>query len=138
MFIGGNSAKLAEIAHNEKVLELKVTAIRNLGLLGGGQGQSDTPPPPPPPPGVSQVPPPPPPPGRPVHSGELLLSLYNSDTRPEVRKAVIEALFIQGNARTLISLARAEKDPGMKRTIIQTLSIMRSKEATDYLMEFLK
>ncbi|HSY48196.1 MAG TPA: hypothetical protein VLC46_05240 [Thermoanaerobaculia bacterium] len=142
MFIGGNSAKLAEIARNEKVLELKVTAIRNLGLLGGGEGQSDTPPAPPtppPPPGVSQVPPPPPPPpGRPVHSGELLLSLYNSDTRPEVRKAVIEALFVQGNARTLISLARTEKDPGMKRTIIQTLSVMRSKEATDYLMEFLK
>jgi HEAT repeat protein len=108
MFIGGNSEKLAEIARNEKVLELKVTAIRNLGLLGGGR------------------------------SGELLLSLYNDDPRPEVRKGVIEALFIQGNARTLVSLARAEKDPETKRRIIQKLSVMGSKEATDYLMEFLK
>lgn len=108
MFIGGNSAKLAEIARNEKVLELKVTAIRNLGLLGGGR------------------------------SGDLLLTLYNTDTRPEVRKGVIEALFIQGNSRTLISLARAEKDPETKREIIQKLSLMRSKEATDYLLEFLK
>jgi HEAT repeat protein len=108
MFIGGNSEKLGEIARNEKVLDLKVTAIRNLGLLGGGR------------------------------SGELLLSLYNTDPRPEVRKSVIEALFIQGNAKTLISLARAEKDPQNKRRIVEKLSVMGSKDATDYLMEFLK
>jgi HEAT repeat protein len=108
MFIGGNSEKLGEIARNEKVLELKVTAIRNLGLLGGGR------------------------------SGELLLSLYNGDPRPEVRNGVIEALFIQGNAKTLISLARAEKDPQTKRRIVEKLSVMGSKDATDYLMEFLK
>ncbi len=108
MFIGGNSEKLAEIARNEKVLELKVTAIRNLGLLGGGR------------------------------SGDLLLSLYNSDSRPEVRKGVIDALFIQGNAHTLVSLARTEKDREVKHEIIQKLSVMGSKEATDYLMEFLK
>jgi HEAT repeat protein len=108
MFIGGNSEKLAEIARNEKVLDLKVTAIRNLGLLGGGR------------------------------SGELLISLYTNDPRPEVRNAVINALFIQGNARTLVSLARAEKDPGTKRYIVEKLSVMGSKDATDYLMEFLK
>lgn len=108
MFIGGNSEKLAEIARNEKVLELKVTAIRNLGLLGGGR------------------------------SGDLLLSLFNNDPRPEVRKGVINALFIQGNAKALINLARAEKEPETKREIVQKLSVMRSKEATDYLMEFLK
>jgi HEAT repeat protein len=108
MFIGGNSEKLAQIARNEKVLDLKVTAIRNLGLLGGGR------------------------------SGDLLLSLYNSDPRPEVRKAVIEALFIQGNAKTLVSLARTETNPETKHEIVQKLSVMRSKEATDYVMEFLK
>jgi HEAT repeat protein len=108
MFIGGNSEKLADIARNEKVLELKVTAIRNLGLLGGGR------------------------------SGDLLLSLYNSDPRREVRNAVIESLFIQNNGHTLVNLARNEKDPEMKRAIIEKLSVMRSKEATDYLMEFLK
>jgi HEAT repeat protein len=108
MFIGGNSEKLAEIARNEKVLELKVTAIRNLGLLGGGR------------------------------SADLLLSLYNSDPRPEVRNAVIESLFIQNNGHALVNLARTEKDHHMRNEIIQKLSVMRSKEATDYLMEFLK
>ena len=48
------------------------------------------------------------------------------------------ALFLQGNARSLIELARKEKDPDMKKAIISKLSIMGSKEATDYLMEFLK
>ncbi|MEA2235956.1 MAG: hypothetical protein QOC81_680 [Thermoanaerobaculia bacterium] len=108
MFIGGNSEKLAEIARNEKVLELKVTAIRNLGLLGGGR------------------------------SADLLLSLYNSDPRPEVRKGVIESLFIQNNGHALVNLARTEKDKETRNEIIQKLSVMRSKEATDYLMEFLK
>jgi HEAT repeat protein len=108
MFIGGNSEKLAEIARNEKVLDLKVTAIRNLGLLGGGR------------------------------TGDLLLSLYNTDPRYEVRRGVIEALFIQGNAKTLVNLARNEKDPQTRHEIIQKLSVMRSKDATDYLMEFLK
>jgi HEAT repeat protein len=108
MFIGGNTEKLAEIARNEKVFELKLAAIRNLGILGGGK------------------------------SGDLLISLYNTDSRPEVRKAVIESLFIQGNARTLITLARAEKDREMKHQILQKLSVMGSKEATDYLIEFLK
>jgi hypothetical protein len=108
MFIGGNSEKLAEIARNEKVLDLKVTAIRNLGLLGGGR------------------------------SGDLLLSLYNTDGRYEVRTAVVDALFIQGNAKTLVNLARNEKNAETKHEIIQKLSVMRSKDATDYLMEFLK
>lgn len=55
-----------------------------------------------------------------------------------MRKAVIEAFFIQGNARALIRLARAEKDPQTKRSIIEKLSVMGSGEATDYLLEFLK
>jgi len=35
-------------------------------------------------------------------------------------------------------MARAEKDPAMKREIVSRLSNMRSKEATDYLLELLK
>lgn len=108
MFIGGSAEKLAEIARSEPVLELKLTAIRNLGLLGGGR------------------------------STDQLLNLYRSDSRPEVRDAVIHSLFIQGNAKTLIDLARTEKDPETKKQIIEKLSLMHSKEATDYLMEYLR
>ena len=108
MFIGGNAEKLYDIARNEPNETLKLTAIRNLGLLGGGR------------------------------AGEMLVTLYNSDTRPELRRTVINSLFIQGNAKALVALARAEKDPHMKKEIIQKLSLTGSKEATDYLMEYLK
>lgn len=108
MFIGGNSDKLAEIARNEPVLDLKLAAIRNLGLLGGER------------------------------SGQSLISIYNSDSRPEVRKSVINSLFIQGNAHALVDLARREKDLDLKKSIVSKLSLMRSKEATDYLMEYLR
>ena len=108
MFIGGNSEKLADIARNEPVLDLKLAAIRNLGLLGGDR------------------------------SGQFLLSLYNSDSRPEIRKTVINSLFVQGNAHALVDLARREKDIDLKKSIVSRLSLMKSKEATDYLMEYLR
>jgi HEAT repeat protein len=108
MFIGGNSEKLGEIARAEKVPELRLTAIKNLGLMG------DT------------------------RSGSLLTSIYQTDSSPEVRKAVINGLFLQNNASALVALARAEKDPEVKKAIISKLSIMHSKVASDYLMEFLR
>ena len=40
--------------------------------------------------------------------------------------------------RTVIELARAEKDPQMKKEIVSKLSKTKSKEATDYLMELIK
>ena len=108
MFIGGNAEKLYDIARNEPNQDLKLTAIKNLGLLGGER------------------------------SGEMLVSMYNADTRPEIRRTVINALFIQGNAKALVALARREKDPELKKAIIEKLAITGSKEAADYLMEYLK
>ncbi|HEY3055654.1 MAG TPA: HEAT repeat domain-containing protein [Thermoanaerobaculia bacterium] len=108
MFIGGSVDKLADIARNEKVPELRATAIRNLGLLGNAR------------------------------TGDLLLSLYESDSSSEVRHAVINSLFLQQNAKALISLARKEKNPELKREIISKLALIRSDEVSNYLMEVLK
>jgi len=108
MFIGGRSDRLLELAKTEPDPELRRTAVRNLGLMGADK------------------------------TGQALNSIYTSDKDPAVRKAVIEALFIQGNAEALVALARKESDPGMKRSIVEKLSLMRSKVATDYLMELLK
>ena len=38
----------------------------------------------------------------------------------------------------LVEMARAGRDPAMKKEIVQRLSLMRSKEATDYMLELLK
>ena len=108
MFVGGESDKLIELAKTEKDPELRKTAIRNLGLMKR--------------PGTT----------------EALTGIYASDASPDVRKAVVNALFIQNNASALVSLARAEKNAEMKKEIVSKLSVMKSKEATDYLMELLK
>jgi tetratricopeptide (TPR) repeat protein len=108
MFVGGQSGKLIELARGEKDPELRKTAIRNLGLMRSA-GAADT-----------------------------LTSIYGSDSSPDVRKAVVNALFLQNNAKALVDLARAEKNAELKKEIVSKLSIMKSKEATDYLLELLK
>jgi len=108
MFVGGDADRLIELAKSEKEPELRRVAIRNLGLMKR--------------PGPSEV----------------LVSIYNTDSSPEVRKAVVNALFIQSNATALVTLARAEKNVELKKDIVSKLSAMKSKEATDYLMELLK
>ncbi len=108
MLLTGSSTRLAEIARSEKDPTLRVAAIRSLGLMGGN--------------------------GR----GDLLVSIYQGDTNREVREAVLNALFIQQNGKALVALARAEKDPGMKQEIVKKMSLVHSKEVTDYMMEILK
>ncbi len=70
-------------------------------------------------------------------SDDILVGIYKSDPDTDVRKKVISALFLAGDAKGLVELARSETDPNLKKTIISQLSIMHSKEATDYLMELL-
>ena len=71
-------------------------------------------------------------------TSEALAAIYASDSSAEVRKAVVNALFLQNNASALVALARAERNPEMKKEIVSKLSLMKSKEATDYLLELLK
>ena len=70
-------------------------------------------------------------------SDDILMGIYNTDSDTEVKKKVINALFLANDAHGLVELARKESDPSMKKSIISQLSIMNSKEATDYLMEIL-
>ena len=70
-------------------------------------------------------------------TGDTLVEIYNTDKDPEVRKAVINGLFISDNAEGLVALARKEQDPSMKKEMVSKLSNMHSKVATDYLIEIL-
>ncbi|MGZ8832363.1 MAG: HEAT repeat domain-containing protein, partial [Thermoanaerobaculia bacterium] len=108
MFIGGSSDRLGEIAKNEKNPELRAAAIKNLGLMGHAR------------------------------TGELLVSIYETDPNMEVRESVIRSLFLQSNGKALIALARKEKNPALKREIISKLSLIRSDEVSEYLLEVLK
>jgi HEAT repeat protein len=107
-FMNGNVEKLTELARSEKDSELRLTIIRDLGMMNR--------------PGTS----------------ETLVSIYGSDASTDVRKAIVNGLFIQRNAKALVDLARSEKDPVMKKEIVQKLSVMKAPEATDYMLELLK
>jgi HEAT repeat protein len=107
MFIGGSADKLGELARKETNPELRIAAIKSLGLVGGER------------------------------SSAILKSLYESDSNPDVRHAVISALFLHGDAKTLVALGRAEKNPELRKSIVTRLSIMHSKDAADFLMDIL-
>jgi HEAT repeat protein len=109
MFVGGSSDKLLELARTEKDPQLRRTAVRNLGLMSASK------------------------------TGDALKTIYQSDASPEIRKEAINALFLQNNGHVLVELARAEKDPQMKKEIVSKMSVMsKNKEVTDYLLELLK
>ena len=65
----------------------------------------------------------------------LLSDVYGSSKDRDVKMRVIDALSAQGDARTLVDMARKETDPAMRKRIVERLSRMKSKEATDYMLE---
>jgi HEAT repeat protein len=71
-------------------------------------------------------------------TGDSLAGLYAGETDKDVKREIIKGLFIQQNAGALVQLARSEKDPELKKAIVEHLSHMKSKEATEYMMELLK
>jgi hypothetical protein len=107
-FLAGDSGRLVQAAQGEKDAELRRAAIRNLGLIN-----SD-------------------------NSGKALQEIYSKETDHEVKAEVLNAYFLQGNAKALVAIARSEKDPELKKTAVSKLSLMHSKEGTDYLMELLQ
>jgi hypothetical protein len=107
MFISGNAEKLLELARTEKDAGLRRSAIRNLGTMGESK------------------------------SGEALVTMYANEKEPDIRKEIIQALFIQQNAKALVQIARKETDSELKKHAVQKLSLMNSKEGTEYLMEIL-
>src|SRR5437868_11067906 len=70
-------------------------------------------------------------------SSATLTKIYQNDQNHDVRYAVINALFIKGDAHSLVELARKETNPELKRELVQKMSVMGNREATDYLMEIL-
>jgi len=51
---------------------------------------------------------------------------------------VIEALFLQGNAKAIVEIARKETDPELKKKAVEQLWLMNSKEGTEFFEEILK
>jgi HEAT repeat protein len=66
-----------------------------------------------------------------------LKALYAESKDEKVRKAVLNAFFLQGNDKALIEIARKESDMRMKKEAVEKLSLMGSKDAQAFMLELL-
>jgi len=69
--------------------------------------------------------------------GDALVGLYGGESDESIKKQILNALFLQNNARGIIDIARKENDPELKKSAVHWLSLMNSKEATAYMLELL-
>ena len=60
-----------------------------------------------------------------VHAPEELRQLYKTETTPEVKKDILQAFFLSGDAKFLAEAAQGEKDPEIRRTAIRNLGLGR-------------
>ena len=107
MMINGDTQAIVEAAKNDRDPDVRRRAIEMLGTVGGQDAINE------------------------------LVSIYNSQNDFETRRHVIRGLFIHGDAKDLVALARKESNPELKKEMVRNLSLMQSKEANDYLMEIL-
>jgi tetratricopeptide (TPR) repeat protein len=107
LFVAGDAEHLLEVARGDKDTELRGEAIQKCGLLGRER------------------------------TGTSLVTIYKTEKDRDLRERVLHALFIQNNASALVEIARAETNRELKAEAVSRLSHMKSKEATEYLMEIL-
>jgi hypothetical protein len=68
---------------------------------------------------------------------KVLSDVYTASKDRDVKLRVIEVLYSQGDAKTLVDMARKETDVEMRKRIVERLSRMKAKEATDYMLELI-
>lgn len=103
------SELLAQVAKNpNEPVQLRREALQRLGAVGGKE------------------------------TSATLVKIYHSETNHDMKEAALDGLFVDDDAADLISLAKSETDPQMKRRIVEKLAVMDSKEAKDYMLELLK
>lgn len=99
---------LTKIAKSEQNVELRREAIRQLGNIRDEQTTAS------------------------------LVAIYGTESDRDIKTEILSSLRNQQAAKQIIECARKESDPELKKTAVRMLSEMRSKEATDFLMEILK
>ncbi len=106
--VSGSGDALFEIIKVEKDEKLLLKAIKSVGIVSSHK------------------------------TGDKLTNLYAEKKDKEIRFAIIRALFIQSNAKGLVSLVKQEKNPELKRKILRSLSMMSSSESDEYFAKILE
>ena len=107
LMMKGSVDKLAEIAKSDTDVKVRAQAVQYLANCGRER------------------------------SGAMLVAMYPSEQDKQVRTAILGGIFQQGNAKALIEVSKKETDAGLKREAVRWLTMMKSPEATEYLMELL-
>ena len=71
-------------------------------------------------------------------ANDTLAEIYRSSSDIAIKRAVISAFFVSGDATRMVEMARTEKDMSLKHDIVAQLALMHDKAATDYMVELLK
>src|SRR3989304_9895657 len=104
--VGGDSDRLGQGAKTDKDARMRLRAIEMLGAMGRGKNTA------------------------------FMSELYYAEGQSiEARRAVINGLFVAGDSKTPLEIARKELDPTLRKALVGRLSLMKSKEATDFLVE---
>lgn len=105
--ICGNTEAISQIAQNDPSPTMRQAAVRAIGISDGGNSEA------------------------------TLTRLYSTEKDMNVRKEILRSFFIRQDAKGLIAVAKTETDPELRKYAVRQLSVMNSKEATDYLVELL-
>ena len=66
-----------------------------------------------------------------------LVAMYKAESDKEVKRTILGSLLAHQAAKQLVELAKAERDPELKRDIVRHLTMIKSKEAADYLADLI-
>lgn len=105
--IAGDSAHLGRILREDPSLEVRSAAVQALGVVGGPR------------------------------AGQELARLYEEQSDREIKQAVMQGLFVMGDTRELIRIARVESDRELKTEAVRFLSMMDTPESREYMLELL-
>jgi hypothetical protein len=114
----GESDRLLQIVKSEKAQDLKLQALNNYLSMRRSQDR------------------------RAIFGGQKpptsadITPLY-ADQSPDAKRVIVNWLATEGDVKSVVALARSERDREMVRYIVGRLANMKSPEAADYLMEIL-
>jgi len=115
MFMTGDMSRLLQVAQTESDVQLRRAAIQGLGMSGDRGGAEGS-----------------------VDIGAEMLRLYRADEDATVREAILNALWMRGEARPLIELYEGTDDDEQRRRIVQALSMLQDEAAIEFLIRILE
>jgi hypothetical protein len=69
-----------------------------------------------------------------VHAPDQLHQLYQAETSADVKKSILQAFFLSGDAKFLAEAAQTDKDPEIRRAAIHNLGLIGNEDSRQALL----